>query len=321
MVYALDSLPSSKEEDWKYTNLQKAVPANISKEAEQESCSVMCSSEETQPDSIERKEWFGEDRGHHNPSLYIEMEPDSQMVFVEYFSGDGEYWNNASSKIFLEEGANLTHVCIQDDALGALHTQRSKIVLQEGAKYKNFTLILGAKLSRYDLDAYIVGKGAQAEFFGVNLLKGAQHTDTRLIVHHEKEEAQSYQYYRSVLDDKATGVFQGKILVEEEAQKTNANQLSHALLLSSLASMNSKPELEIYADDVQCSHGAAAGPLDEKSLFYMRTRGFTEERAKKLLVESFIQDVVAKIDYEDIQKEVAEKVQSWLKQSSLEGAE
>ena len=146
----------------------------------------------------------------------------------------------------------------------------------------------------------------------INLLSGMQHGDTTILIEHTAPHCRSNQFYRTILDDSARGVFQGKVHVHKIAQKTDGYQLSNAILLSEKAEMDTKPELEIYADDVRCSHGATTGQLDEEPVFYLRSRGLSEKEARELLIQAFVDEVVDKIVDEDIQASVREKTGQWL---------
>jgi Fe-S cluster assembly protein SufD len=157
------------------------------------------------------------------------------------------------------------------------------------------------------------GQNIECSFNGINLLNKQQHGDTTILVEHKAPRCKSNQFYRSILDDKSRGVFQGKVHVHQIAQKTDGYQLSNTLLLSPEAEMDTKPELEIYADDVKCSHGATTGQLDEEPLFYLRSRGLSAAEARMLLVQAFVDEVADKIVDEKFQSSVKESCTQWLR--------
>src|SRR5690606_8634464 len=171
------------------------------------------------------------------------------------------------TEINLAANAKLNHIRIQEDSAEGVQTNMVKITAAKDATYHGFTLNLGGRLTRHDIHAVIEGSNAEASFDGVNLLKDKQHGDTTILIEHQAPNGRSNQFYRTVLDDEARGVFQGKVHVHRAAQKTDGYQLSNALLLSPKAEMDTKPELEIYADDVKCSHGATTAQLDDDPLF------------------------------------------------------
>ena len=175
---------------------------------------------------------------------------------------------------------------------------------------------MGGKLTRNEIHAEIQGTNAEVSFNGANLLGGSQTGDTTILIEHQAPHCRSNQFYRTLLDDQAKGVFQGKVHVHQIAQKTDGYQLANTILLSDKADMNTKPELEIYADDVLCSHGATCGQLDEEPIFYLRSRGLNEAQARRLLVQAFVDETVDKIGNDTLREEVGEIVETWL-QSAL----
>ena len=179
--------------------------------------------------------------------------------------------------------------------------------------YNNLRSKGSAKLPEMEIHSTLNGPNAEVNFDGLNLLLGSEHGDTTIVVEHQDPHCRSSQFYRSVLDDTARCVFQGKVHVHQIAQKTDGYQLSNALLLSDKAEMDTKPELEIYADDVKCSHGATTGQIEGEAIFYLRSRGLSEAQARLLLTQAFAQEVVDKIQHEDIRTEMEAKVEQWLR--------
>jgi Fe-S cluster assembly protein SufD len=196
--------------------------------------------------------------------------------------------------------AKLEHNKILHTNFGIAHLARTIVHVNAGAFYRNFSLVKDTRLVRNDIDVTLDGKLAQCELNGVMLLRDAEHADTFTHITHAAPHGTSRQLYKTIVKDRAKGTFQGKIIVAKDAQKTDGQQLSRALLLSDMAEMNAKPELEIYADDVSCSHGSTVGDLDADALFYLRARGLSTTDAHALLLRAFINEVI------DITQDVGE---------------
>lgn len=307
----INNLPTPKEESWKYTNLPRAIPANLNAPDEADTIDIAVGKNEkaTAPREII---FTGEDGAHHKPRLNITVEQGGELTLIETHDGDGAYWKNMVTTITLGENATLKHYRLQGETLTAVQTNMVHITLGRDAVYDGFTLNVGGKLTRHEMHAEIQGENATCTFNGVNLLGADQHGDTTILIEHQAPHCASNQLYRTVLDDNARGVFQGKVHVHQVAQKTDGYQLSNALLLSEKAEMDTKPELEIYADDVLCSHGATTGQLNEEPLFYLRNRGLTEAEARMLLIQAFVGEVVDKITDENFKSIIEEKTSAWL---------
>ncbi len=307
----IENLPTQKIEEWKYTNLARSMPANlVLADAPQEivihkNRGELCE----QPEDIVLT---GVDKIHHQPRLTITVEENAELTVIERHDGQGAYWKNMVTSITLARNAKLHHIRINLDTPEAVQTNMAEIKIGRDAVYNGFSLNTGGKLTRHEINAQIQGENAEISFNGVNLLNGAQHGDTTIVIEHQKPNCRSNQFYRSLLDEKARCVFQGKVHVHQIAQKTDAYQLSNALLLSKDAEMNTKPELEIYADDVKCSHGATTGQLDEEPLFYLRQGGLSEAQARLLLVQAFVDEAVDKIENETIRDEILNITNGWL---------
>jgi len=237
-------------------------------------------------------------QGHDNtfflPRTVFRLAENAELTIIEYHKGTGSYWNNRVTQAIIGPGAKLRHVRLQENGMQAIYTQNTHVHVEKGGHYEAFALTAGARLSRNEVCVDLAAEGASCSLSGVNLLQDVQHGDTTVTVTHSAPACTSRQFYRSILKDRAHGVFQGKIHVCAGADGTDGHMLSNALLLSEGAEMDTKPELEIYTDDVQCAHGATTGALDEESLFYMRTRGISEAQARALLMESFVNEVVEK---------------------------
>lgn len=226
----------------------------------------------------------------------IRLAPGSRATLIETYAGAGAYWTNAVDVIAVGAGAALRHVKLQDESAAAIHLGHNRVELGRDARYENFTLSLGGKLARTDVHLKFDGEGAACGLFGATLLRGDQEGTIATVVDHAAPHCATREYYKSVAADRAHGVFLGTIRVRPHAQKTDANQLSKNLLLGARAAIDTKPELEILADDVKCSHGATVGDLDETALFYLESRGIPPAEARRMLVEAFAADVIERIE-------------------------
>lgn len=307
---AADNLPTPKEETWKYTNLPRAVPAEL-KEVKGSEIVIHKNSGEV-CEQAEDVLFTGVDGELQTPVLKVILEEGAELTLLERHDGEGAYWKNMVTEIEVGPNAKLNHIRLVQDGAEGVSTNMVKITQGQDSLYNGFTLNIGGKLTRHEITALIQGSNAELHLNGLNLLNGEQHGDTTIVIEHQAPHSQSNQFYRSILDDKARGVFQGKVHVHQIAQKTDGYQLSNALLLSKEAEMDTKPELEIYADDVKCSHGATTGQLDEEPLFYLRSRGLDEKAARQLLIEAFVDEVVEKIGEEAFQVRVSGVCKQWL---------
>ncbi len=315
MVKTLDreNLPTQKVEEWKYTNLSRALGEELLATTPEKSQEVLIHIPRGQiGEQAEEIVWTGVDGTHHQPRLKIVLEDGAQATVIEKHDGQGAYWKNMSTEIVLGANARLNHVRIQTDSMDGVQTNMVHITMERDAYLNSFSLNLGGKLTRHDIHAVLNGENIDCSLNGVNLLKGSQHGDTTIVMEHTAPHCVSNQFYRTLLDDAARGVFQGKVHVHQAAQKTDGYQLANTILLSPKAEMDTKPELEIYADDVKCSHGTTTGALDEEPLFYLRSRGLTEAQARMLLVQAFVDEVVDKIEGEDTQTQIKDMATQWL---------
>ena len=306
----IENLPTPKVEEWKYTNLPKAIPDGLSRAQPQEIVIHKNSGEvcEKHEDIL----FTGESGKLHTPQLKIILEEGAQLTLVERQEGAGSYWKNMITEIELGANARLNHIRFMDDSAEGVNTNMVQVKLARDSVYDGFSLNTGGKLSRHEIHALIEGENAEASFNAINLFKGKQHGDTTILIEHKAPHCRSNQFIRTILDDEAHGVFQGKVHVHRPAQKTDGYQLANTILLSPGAEMDTKPELEIYADDVKCSHGTTTGQLDDEPLFYLRSRGLSESAARQLLVQAFVDEVADKIVDEELQALVKEKATVWL---------
>ncbi len=216
------------------------------------------------------------------------------------------------TSINLHDQAKLVHGKIIKGTATTAHLAQTNVTVAEGAYYDHFALLGGGKLTRHETEVSLNGKLAQCRLHGAMTLRGDEHADITSHVIHAVPHTSSRQHVKSVLDGKSRGVFQGKITVAEGAQKTDGYQLSRALLLSDQAEMDAKPELEIFADDVKCSHGCSVGDLDDDMMFYLRSRGLSEHEARALLIEAFLGEVIDDIQAKELKESVNEEVTLWL---------
>ena len=243
--------------------------------------------------------------GQFHNRLLVVVEAGASATLVETHRGQGRYFNNSVIEIDLAEGASLDHVVLQDESDEATHISTIGVRLAAKAAYRSQILHLGGKLVRRETHGLMNGPDADFNLAGASLVKGSQHIDNTTRLVHRAAHCPSQQLFKTVLEEEGHGVFQGTVLVERGAQKTNAHQLSRALLLSDRAAMDNRPELEIFADDVKCGHGATIGDIDENQLFYMRARGVDEMTARRLLIEAFLAEVVDQVGNEAIRGELA----------------
>ncbi|MGQ0458051.1 MAG: Fe-S cluster assembly protein SufD [Hyphomicrobium sp.] len=220
---------------------------------------------------------------------------------------------NVVSNISLARGATLSHVVAADVGVGSASLAQSLVRVTEGASYKPFAITRGAGLSRHQTTLTFAGQNASFDYAAAALVRGAGHTDTTLVIDHAVPHCTSRELYKAVLDDDARAVFQGKVIVRPDAQKTDGKQMAQALMLSPNAEFNSKPELEIYADDVVCGHGTTSAQLDDDLLFYCKSRGIPEAEARALLIESFIGEAIDRIEHEGTRDAIAAFAIQWLK--------
>ena len=228
-----------------------------------------------------------------NNRIHITLEENAHAEINEVFFSNKEavYWNNIHNYICLKKNSNLDHYKIQLENIKSVHSSSTNVDCENSSLYNNFIFSVGGNLSRIEVTSSINSSDINFNIKGLYLAKTSQHHDITTLMQHKHPESKSNQHIKGILQKDSSGVFQGKVIVEQDAQKTDAFQFNQNLLLSETAEVNAKPELEIYADDVKCSHGATTGELDEEMLFYLRSRGLKKEDAKKLLIEGFINEL------------------------------
>ena len=217
------------------------------------------------------------------PRVLVVAEENSSATLIESFvsNGDGRYFTNAIVEIVLKDGAQLEHYRLQRESKNAFHVSTTSAELGRASRYDTTSINLGAQLSRHDISVVMDHEGAETSVDGLYMVGSDQHTDTHSVIDHKQPHCSSHQLYKGILDGNGRAVFNGKIYVREGAQKTDAMQTNKNLLLSDKARVDTKPQLEIYADDVKCAHGAAVGQIDPEELFYLETRGIGPELGRK----------------------------------------
>ena len=246
-----------------------------------------------------------------HPRHRIRLHPGARLTLIDVSIGRGTYLNNPVFDIEVAEGATLTHLRLQDDATDAFHLSSVRATVATRGTYDSFALTLGARLARMEVHAHLTGKHGAAHLNAAQLLGGIQHADFTTVVAHDAPSCASRQTVKNVLTGKSRGVFQGRIEVARIAQKTDGYQMNQALLLSPDAEIDSKPQLEIYADDVKCSHGATVGELDLNQLFYLRSRGIAEPDARAILVRAFLAEALDPITHDETRALMETAIESW----------
>jgi Fe-S cluster assembly protein SufD len=245
----------------------------------------------------------------------LKLGKDASATLVEsYIAAEGAktYQVHDSLIVSIGDGACLDHVRLVEDSREAFNITSSQVTLGARAHFNTFGLTSGSLVSRYQATIAFAGEHSRVETNGVNLLNGRQHADSTLFLDHAVANCESREIFRSVVDDRGHSVFQGRIIVRPDAQKTDAKMMTRALLLSDEAEADNKPELEIFADDVTCGHGATTGALDESLLFYLRARGLPEKEAQALLIQAFVGEAIESIANDNLRELAVSAAQRWL---------
>ena len=237
-----------------------------------------------------------------HPRIIIKSERNSKAVVIESFfsNKDSEYLTNAVTEVVLDEGAYLAHYKLQRESTSGFHIGTTAVLQDRTSNYVSFSFATGAALSRTNIFTTLDGDAATCTLNGLYMVDGKQHVDHQTKIEHVKPHCPSHEVYKGILDGESHGVFNGKVYVHPEAQKTDGKQSNNNLLLSDKARIDTKPQLEIFADDVKCTHGATVGRLDEVGLFYMKSRGIGDERARQLLTYAFAADVLEMIELPEL---------------------
>ena len=240
------------------------------------------------------------------PRLLVVAEENSSATLIESFvsAGEGKYFTNAIAEVVLKDGAHLDHYRLQRESNDAFHISTTSAELGRSSRYDTTSINLGAQLSRHDVSVVMDHEGAETSVDGLYMVGQNQHSDTHSVIDHKVAHCSSHQLYKGILDGNGRAVFNGKVFVREGAQKTDAQQTNKNLLLSEKARVDTKPQLEIYADDVKCAHGAAVGQIDPDELFYLQARGIGPELGRSLLTYGFAEEVIGKIKIDSIRSQL-----------------
>ena len=338
--FEAEGFPTQRNEDWKYTNIAPIgneewsvsnTGAGFSSAADPKlvqslgrfnferngftalnlafaEFSVIRIPKETSVEKPFEIQISGEDGAASFPHVVVIAEAGSKATLIEKYSSTVKSLTNSAVQIFVEDNANLTHYRVQKDSADAFHYGVTGVSVGRGSVYNSTNINIGGALSRHDVDLKFTAEGGEAWVDGLYMLNGSQHHDTHSIIDHTVPNCVSHQNYKGVMNDRSRAVFNGKVFVRENAHGTDAQQQNKNLLLSNDARVDTKPQLEIFNDDVKCSHGATVGQLEDEELFYLLTRGLPENLAKNLLTYGFAEEVIGKIDIGSIRSELDQAV-------------
>lgn len=249
--------------------------------------------------------------GHDKPQVthpknMVLVDKNSSLTLIESFVSlsEDQYFNNVVSELSLAENARVDHYRLQNESLNAYHIGNIFVHQQGNSRYISTNMTFGASISRTNINTDLDGQGIETHLNGLYMGHGDQLIDNHTYINHAKPHCESHEIYQGILSDNARGVFSGKIHVNPDAQKTDAKQSNNCLLLSDNARIDSKPQLEIYADDVKCTHGATIGQLDDSAVFYLQARGITKQRARNILTYAFAESAIEHIKIESLRDKV-----------------
>ncbi|MDX1666519.1 MAG: Fe-S cluster assembly protein SufD [Saprospiraceae bacterium] len=243
-----------------------------------------------------------------SPQLFVVVGKSSELTIIESYrhlpGGKGTYFTNAVNRVVVKANGRLSQLKLQDEDRRAFQINNTEAFQDRDSTFTAFTGDLGGQQVRNNLSAFHQGENILTNLYGIYMADGKQHIDNQTFIDHALPHCNSNELYKGIITDRGKGVFNGKVMVRQDAQKTNAFQQNSTLVLSENGTMDTKPQLEIFADDVRCSHGATIGQLDEKSVFYLRTRGLTDAQARRLLQKAFIKEVLDFIEIEGFRAEI-----------------
>ena len=336
-VFAKIGFPTVKSEDWKYTNVASLVSGQWSVVSGKSQTlsgidfdilkrfniwrngfaainlalgqfQVIRIPKETSIDEPIEFSFAADENTAVFPHVLVIAEAGSKATIVEAYGSPSKSFTNAAVQIVVEDNANLTHYRVQRESTEAFHVGTTEVSLGRVSRYDSTNINLGGAISRHDIDVKFTAEGGEAWVDGLYMLNGTQHADTHSIIDHMVPNCSSHQTYKGVLNDKSRGVFNGKVFVRENAHGTDAQQSNKNLLLSNDARVDTKPQLEIFNDDVKCAHGATVGQLEEEELFYLLTRGLPDALARNLLTYGFAEAIIRKIGIDSIKADLDEAV-------------
>ena len=332
-AFSLSGFPTVRDEDWRYTNVASLVGGQwsviSSKTSELASSNlellerynfrrngfaalnialaditIVCIPTETSVAEPFEFHFAAGENAAIFPHILVIAEAGSKATIVESYASTAKSFTNSAVQVIVDDNANITHYRVQKDGPEAFNIGTTEVSLGRGSRYDSTNINLGSALSRHDIDLKFTAEGGEAFVDGLYMLGGSQHHDTHSIIDHMVPNCISHQTYKGVLNETSRGVFNGKVFVRENAHGTDAQQSNKNLLLSDTARVDTKPQLEIFNDDVKCSHGATVGQLEEEELFYLLTRGLPMTLAKNLLTYGFAEEVINKIEIESIKKDL-----------------
>lgn len=244
--------------------------------------------------------------------IVAEQNSEAKILEIQASLGENENFGNVVSEIKVAQEARLEFYKLQNDSENSSLVDTIEVAQEASSLFSCYTLSLNGKVIRNNTNILLDGENIESHMYGLYLLKGTTHVDNHTLADHAKPNCFSNELYKGIMQDKSTGVFNGKVMVRQDAQKTNAFQSNNNLLLSDDASINTKPQLEIFADDVKCSHGATTGQLDEDALYYLRSRGISKEKAKALMVRAFAEDVIQEVKIDPFKKHLEQLIEARL---------
>ena len=252
-----------------------------------------------------------------HPRVLIIAGKGAMATIIESYvsTDDNVYLTNAVTEVFTAEESAITHYRLQEESEKAFHVATTQVHQERESNYVSYAFSLGAEIARHTLNVVLTGEHTDTTIDGLYVVTGKQHVDNHTTMDHSRPNCTSHQLYKGILDGKSRAVFNGKVLVREGALLTDAHQLNKNLLLSKDSSVDTKPQLEIFADDVKCSHGATVGQLEDDELFYLASRGIAPEQARALLTFGFAEDVISKIKLKSVRKQLDKTVLDKLHQS------
>jgi Fe-S cluster assembly protein SufD len=250
-----------------------------------------------------RIEYGNADGAYVAPRALIVVGPDAHCTIVESYSGAGRYFTNAVTEIVAGDCAVVDHYKVQREDTSAFHVATLQAQLGRSTNFSTHSISLGGALVRNDVNV-VLSEGTEATVNGLYIVNGTQHVDNHTSIDHAKPHGASHELYKGILDGKSAAVFNGRIIVRKDAQKTDSKQTNKNLVLSDDAVIDTKPELQIHADDVRCTHGATIGQLDAESLFYLQSRGIGKQQARSLLTYAFAQDIIDRIQVPDLREQL-----------------
>ena len=333
-------LPGRRDEAWRYSDLKgalRAMPARSPEAALPEApapLAQVCTDNEIVvingradtmgfhavaglPRTLRLRIVSSAEHTLHQGVLTLDLEPDADLTVIETYEGHGAgYVSDFALAVSIGENARLERIVLLDEPADAISISQSEVELRPGARFSQTVVASGARLQRHETHVRHPGGGAEVRVDGLYLLDAKRHVDLTSVLTHAAPDGVTTQLAKGVVRDQAKGVFQGRIVVEEGADRTDARMGHHALILNDGAEVDAKPELEIYADDVSCAHGNTVGSIDEDALFYIRSRGVPEHEARALLMEAFVGEVVDRIAHEPTRDAVRAWVADRLEQLS-----